>query len=183
MAFSDVFRKYGRGLKRLASRVVEVDFGTGADQVAPGSKLPGSAPLDTTGAALGQVPRFDGTKFTPADAAGTTATLTTTDATQQTLATYPMADGAVVAVRVTVVAIKSDGSTANAWHFAVGARCQGGAAVLLDTNGLYASDEEATPWDATIDVAGKDLGVRVTGAAATTIKWFCRLEPLAVVSI
>lgn len=56
---------FGAGLV-VSGTVVSVDFGTTAGRVAPGEKLPAVIPIDTGGALLHQVLRFDGAAFKPA---------------------------------------------------------------------------------------------------------------------
>lgn len=48
----------------------DVRLGTDANSAAPGTKLPGPAPIDTTGATTGQGLAFNGTEYVPAAASG-----------------------------------------------------------------------------------------------------------------
>lgn len=52
---------------RIDGSVGHVELGTGADEAAPGSQVPGPWPVDTTGATAGQTLGFTGAAFTPVD--------------------------------------------------------------------------------------------------------------------
>lgn len=105
-------------------------------------------------------------------------TTQTTNATQTTAATIGTASDTSYMVRVMVTGCKSDGTDAASFLLTrgfvndSGTLTALGAAVGVDP---YKS-AGATTWDATMDISGTSIRVRVTGAASTTINWRVRGE-------
>jgi hypothetical protein len=112
--------------------------------------------------------------------------ITTTDATQTTIATYTLPSNSVVELDVTVLAR----DYTNAVHAvyrrraAVSRHASGSAALVGTVDSSVNPDKEnggAAAWDVDISVTGATAIVRVTGAAATTIKWDERTKMEALV--
>jgi len=97
----------------------------------------------------------------------------TTDATVTTLALYTPPDGGVATVRVVVSARRSTGAEAAGYERVATVRRAGGTTTLVGAVTSVHSAEDVAGWDATIDVSGADVRVRVTGVAAVTIDWRC----------
>jgi hypothetical protein len=161
---------------RITGSILELVFGTGADQPAAGNLLPGASPVDSTGAATGQVLAYDGASFVPANAPGAVGRVQTTDATVTTAASFTPADGTVVSVWVAVDARQTDGTKGASYLRRALYRRVGGTVTLIGSVQTIGTDaEETAGWDATLDISSTLVRVRVTGAAATTIDWTARI--------
>lgn len=153
--------------------------------------------LSSPGAA-GTIPASDGSgnlQTTPVNVTGATIKSTndakgtlkdeyphsvqTTDATATTIDSFTLASNTAVIVTSVFSAIKSDGTQAGLYVRSAAFRNSGGTVTQLGTTvdaGSYADDGA---WAATIDFTGTTIRARVTGKAATTIRWTCvhtRLE-------
>lgn len=107
----------------------------------------------------------------------TDATVQTTDDTVTTLATYAVPDNAIVRVEVEIVARRPSNGDSAVYRRAVGVkRHGGGGATLVGAVQDAHTAEDVAGWDATLDVSGNDLRVRVTGEAAATIEWRSRMR-------
>lgn len=101
-------------------------------------------------------------------------TVTTTNGTETTIATISPAANSVVHISAFIVAKRTDGGSDDRATFirrAVAYRDSGGGATLqgiVSTDMTRRSDED---WDATIDVSGNDVRIRVQGDAGQTIDW------------
>jgi hypothetical protein len=103
--------------------------------------------------------------------------ITTSSSTATTLLTRGLPDAAVYYVRALVQGVKSSG-TDRASYVIEGTvyRTGGGAATLQGAATATYTQESNAAWNATIDTSGNNVRVRVTGVAATTIKWGGSLE-------
>lgn len=108
-------------------------------------------------------------------------TLNTSDGTTATLATVTLADNSAVEICATVVAMQVDGSNRNVYVRRCLVYRDGGGATIQGAVDTERTVESAAAWDCTIDVSGNDARVRVTGAAATDIRWRGRLETVTAV--
>lgn len=104
----------------------------------------------------------------------------TTDATVTTLMTYTLTAANAYLIEARVVAHRTGGAAGAADDSAAyvvyaGAKHTGGVAVLITAVGAAYTDEDQAAWNATIDVNGNDIRVRVTGAANNDVTWHCTL--------
>lgn len=109
----------------------------------------------------------------------------TTDATPATLDTIDLGvtslTGAILATWL-VTATKSDGSEAAAYSVTALFRAAGSTSLTQvgSTTTTVIAESDAA-WDATADVSGGDARLRVTGKAATTIRWTAVCTKLQVI--
>lgn len=98
--------------------------------------------------------------------------VSTTDATVTTLNLIPLADEHTYHIRTIVIGVKATGSS-RASYEVTGTfyRTGAGSATQEGSTTVVHSAEDVAGWDATYDVSGNDVRVRVTGAAATSITW------------
>jgi len=102
-------------------------------------------------------------------------TVQTTDATVTTLLAYTPTDAKTTLI-VALVAARSSVPTGASYIRRFTVRRAGGTVTAISTVETIGSDDEDTAaWDATLDISGTTVRVRVTGAAATTIDWCCDL--------
>jgi hypothetical protein len=97
----------------------------------------------------------------------------TTDATQTTAATVTLDDDSLYMFLVQIVAIETTTNSEQAQYFLGSAFYRdggGGATVLNGVQSLF-SGESDPAFDATMDASGNDVRVRVTGLAATSVRW------------
>lgn len=114
-----------------------------------------------------------------ADAQITTAQVTTTDATQTVLWSFPIPTHCVGRVRAVIVGRKSDTSAVAIYERVQGFKRATSAGAVTGAAGGYApvpDYEDDSNWDATVDVSSSTFRVLVTGVAATTIQWTARIE-------
>lgn len=120
----------------------------------------------------------------------------TTDATVTTLASNSSAPGtnnqlvlpnnSAYYVRGSCIANVTGGGNTKAWSFEAaikrGANAASTAIVGAVIKNIVAADAGASTWDITIsaDTTNGALAVSVTGQAATTIRWVCRLDSTEV---
>lgn len=99
--------------------------------------------------------------------------VTTTDATQTTVATLSPTDNAVVMVRAVVAARQSGGSNGAGYELIGTFRRAGATTTQIGvTNTLIAQEDAgAASWDVAFTISGADIRVGATGVAATTINW------------
>lgn len=100
-----------------------------------------------------------------------TATASTTDATQTTCGTYTVPTSYGVVMEAMIVATMRDRSASVGWTLLASAANAAGTVTLHGTPVISGPTDAATTWDVTADVSGTSLRVRVTGAVATTIDW------------
>ena len=104
-----------------------------------------------------------------------TGNVTTTDATQTTLATYTIANGSSVSAEADVIGKDGSGNTVVAKQLAAAKQPSGTASIVGSVVNLVTTITDAALIGAsvTIDASGATVRVRVTGKLATTIEWFC----------
>lgn len=106
-------------------------------------------------------------------AVGTTQT---TDNAQTTVTSYEIPADSVVQVSAQVLALSSGGVRAS-WRLEASA---GPVSSVLDLIGGIVSqvdrDLGALGWNATLDIDGDDIRVRVDGAPGVTVDWMARLQ-------
>ena len=101
------------------------------------------------------------------------ATTQTTDDTPTTLWSKTLDEGKAYLVEAKIVGKNGD-SARNAYiRRALVYRPSGGSATMEGSVQDELTIESDVDWDATIDVDGNDVRVRVTGKASTTIDWAC----------
>ena len=106
------------------------------------------------------------------------ATLQTTNATQQILATLTPSASGVLWFKVALSARLNDtGTNKSYWAFIEGAvrRNNSGSAVIVGTTSIL-DDAENNAYNATVGVSGNDLQILVTGAASETVNWKATIE-------
>ena len=108
-------------------------------------------------------------------------TVTTTTATETTIATISIADDTVVLIEASVVGRRTNAADRGGFiRRALAYREGGGGATRqgsVNTDFTRRSDGD---WDVTIDVSGNDARIRVTGVAGHTINWKSRHIELGV---
>lgn len=97
----------------------------------------------------------------------------TTNATQATLASWPLALQTLYTARFIVTAIDVGNADTRAWHATATAKRVNNGALLVGTPTVVSShaDAGAASWALAADVSGNTFRVRVTGAAGRTISW------------
>lgn len=106
------------------------------------------------------------------------AKVTTTDGTQTTLASWTiLADTAVYFVEAVVTAINVTTGDTKGWPMSgVFERVSASSSLIGSVQNPFSAqgDLGAALWTVTMDVSSNTIRVRVTGVAATTIKWQVR---------
>lgn len=101
----------------------------------------------------------------------------TTDATVTTVASGTAANNTVTTISTIVNAVKSDGTQGACYERRYTIRNNAGTCTAIGTVQTIGTDvEDAVAWDCTVDFSGTLWRVRVTGAAATTIRWSAQVE-------
>lgn len=106
-------------------------------------------------------------------------TVQTTDATVTTLGTVQLPAGSVGFAKSTIVAREASVGTSSGWQIAGAAKhLAGNAAIIGSIQSLVAVQQDvlAATWVATLDAAGNDVRIRITGQIGTTIDWMAELE-------
>jgi hypothetical protein len=151
----------------------------------------GTGTWDTTavvdfGAATGAVTIAGQSYTTTVDAKGTLVTkepvnVGTTDATVTTLDSFTLASNTAVTWSVTVTAVKSGMTQAAGYSRTATFRNNAGTVTQVGaTQDGYTVEDDAA-WDVTIDNSTTTIRCRVTGVAATNIRWTCVSSRLEVV--
>lgn len=104
------------------------------------------------------------------------AEVTTTDATVTTCGLYTMPDEASARVQAIVMGRQAGSTNAAGYFFTAFVKREAGTLSLMGAAVDQGSVEDDAAWNATIDVFGTDVRVRVTGVAATTIVWQATIE-------
>lgn len=102
--------------------------------------------------------------------------VTTTDATVTTLASFTIANNSTQLIEARITAFRTAGGGANADsanYVRTGKGKNNAGTVTLQGLQTSYTQEDVAGWNATLDASGTDVRVRVTGAAATTIVWRC----------
>lgn len=103
----------------------------------------------------------------------------TTDGTQTTAATFDTSawEDAAFMVQARICARETDDSDEIAGYLLAGAfKLDGGTLSLVGSVSQLFVAESTGGWDATLDANGDNIRVRVTGAAATDVKWLVDLD-------
>lgn len=101
----------------------------------------------------------------------------TMDNTQTPVWTYTLSDNMVVEVAASVLARDNNGNAASYKRRSGIKRQQGGSATFISAVDIIDVDkEDVAGWDVTLDVAGNDVRVLVTGTASTAIDWYVDVE-------
>lgn len=122
---------------------------------------------------------FPGSLANESDFQVETAKVTTTDATVTTLWSKAVPKNGVVVALAQVVTINADGSERAAYTRTMSAYRAAGDVTALGAVATLGTDGESTVgMDCTMDVdtTTQSLRVRVTGKAATTLNWRCRVQ-------
>lgn len=100
--------------------------------------------------------------------------VTTSDATETTLGSIALADNTTLQFRIQISS-RLDGITSKSYWATIegGVRRNNGSAAQLVGIPFQADDGD---YSATVDVSGNDLRIRVTGAAAETVKWSAKVD-------
>lgn len=107
----------------------------------------------------------------------TDATVQTTDATVTTIATYTtLANERAIDMRVRVWS--REAATDDSAKYVIEAlfNRDGGGVVTSKDENFISVFEDQPAWDVTFNISGSDIQVQVTGEAAKTIEWRCKLE-------
>lgn len=105
-------------------------------------------------------------------------TTTTTNATVTTLNSFTLATDTMVVATFVVTAIKDDETQAATYIRTACFRNDSGTVTQVGTTQDGGTFEDDSTWDCTIDVSGTTIRCRVTGKAATSIRWACVSERL-----
>jgi hypothetical protein len=136
-----------------------------------------------TGSGISQASRLVlGTQTTDA----TVTTITSNGSAAATTNQLVLPNNSAYYFRGSVISNVTGGGNTKAWTFegAIkrGANAASTAIVGAITENIVAADAGAAAWDVTVDADTTNgcLRIRVTGAAATTIRWVCRLDSTEV---
>lgn len=113
-----------------------------------------------------------------ADGYDITASATTTDATTTDLYTWTIQDNAVTTVDIRVAADQSTSAAADSWVGTISFRRDGGTVSTVDASDI--TQRGASAWVVLLDSSSSTGRLRITGAAATTIKWAAQISMLVV---
>lgn len=173
--------------KATGANTGAVTFSPDALAVKPITKKGGTALIAGDIAAAGMIcfVQYDATNnrwelINPASDEGTelTATIQTFNATIATLQTIAVPTDSVVLVETKVICRKSAGGgvgsngDGNTYVRIAKAKNIGGVVTLQTVQASFTAEDFSTH-NATFDVSGTDLRVRVTGTASNTIDWKC----------
>ena len=98
-------------------------------------------------------------------------TVQTTDATVTTLESFTTASDTAYTIHATVSAVKSDGSQVASYVMYATFQNDSGTLTQVGTTSYSHTAESDAAWDAVLDISGTAVRVRITGVAATTIRW------------
>lgn len=105
------------------------------------------------------------------------ASIGTTDATVTTLTSFTMSDQSLCAFDVVVTAVKQTAADKGGrWKRSVVYRRNGAGPTIVGALESGTDQETDAGFDVTFDVSSNDVRVRVTGLAATNIRWGCELR-------
>lgn len=106
----------------------------------------------------------------------------TTNATVTTLDSFTIATNTTLIISAVITAVKSDNSQGASYIRTAAFRNNAGTVAQISTTQDGGTFEDDATWDATIDNLTTTIRIRVTGKAATTIRWTCvssRVEVIA----
>jgi hypothetical protein len=97
----------------------------------------------------------------------------TTDATQTTMVSWPLAVQTLYTARFTILAVDTVNGDCRVWTAKATAKRLGAGALLVGAPTLETShaDAGAATWALSADVNANNFRVRITGAAGRTISW------------
>lgn len=97
----------------------------------------------------------------------------TTDATQATMAVWPLAVQTLYRGRFTVLSFDVNDGTSSTWTAEASAKRLNGSALLVGTPVINPplQNAGASSWQLTFDVNGNNFRARVTGVTGRTISW------------
>lgn len=97
----------------------------------------------------------------------------TTNGSQATLVSWPLAAQTLYTARFTITAIDTGNGDCRAWHATATAKRLNNGALLVGTPTAVSShaDAGAAAWALTADASGNAFRIRITGAAGRTISW------------
>jgi len=107
-------------------------------------------------------------------------TITTTDATQTTIATMPVPTDTMMSLQAAVKGMRTGGSSgsvgdAASYGIHAGVINTGGTARIVGQNSTLNAEDQAA-WGATFTASGGNVLLRVTGAVNNTIAWFATVS-------
>ena len=106
----------------------------------------------------------------------------TTDATVTTLDSWTIASNSAQNISALVIGLKSDSSQAGAWSITCAFRNNAGTVAQLgSTSATVIGTLDDAAWAATCDNSTTTIRIRVTGKAATTIRWTVATTRLEVI--
>ncbi len=105
----------------------------------------------------------------------------TTDATVTTLDSFTIASNTTLVVSAAITAVKSDNSQGASYFRSAAFRNNAGSVSQISATQDGGTFEDDVVWDATIDNSTTTIRIRVTGKAATTIRWTCVSTRLEVI--
>jgi hypothetical protein len=111
--------------------------------------------------------------------------VTTSNATTATAATIAIASGNTYLIEARIVARRTDGSSNDGASYVRRGTytTKSGTVTLMGSVQTIGTDaEDQAGWDATLDISGTDVRVRVTGAASNDITWFADVSVQRVAS-
>lgn len=106
----------------------------------------------------------------------------TTNATVTTLDSFTIASNTTLIISAVITAVKSDNTQGAAYIRTAAFRNNGGTVAQIGTTQDDGTLEDDSTWNATIDNSTTTIRIRVTGKAATTIRWTCVTTRLQVIA-
>lgn len=186
------FRHVTSGTEDAAAKLVENADVDAAAAIA-GSKISpdfGAQNIVTTGTLTSAGATMHGTVTSPDATSGAKATVTSTkpatvttsDATATTLDSFSFdhVSGKTVVVTYVVQATSTASAEVATYIRTACFRSYGGTVTQVGSTQDGGTFEDDAAWDCTIDVSGTTIRCRVTGKAATNIRWACVSERLEV---
>lgn len=104
----------------------------------------------------------------------------TTNATVTTIQTFALPSDTTTILTAVITAIKDDMTVGAAYVRTAAFRNNAGAVAQIGATQDGGTFEDDSAWDATVDFSGTSARVRVTGAAATNIRWSSVFSALTV---
>lgn len=105
----------------------------------------------------------------------------TTDATATTIDSFTIASNTTLIVTTVITAVKSDNTQGAAYFRTAAFRNNAGTVAQISTTQDGGTFEDDSSWDVTVDNVTTTVRIRVTGKAATTIRWTCVSTRLEVI--
>lgn len=164
-----------RGTPEQCRYGIYITDGASANFIIRGNRITDYGTAAMYNGATGEGGCVDGNQAATAEYPLLANAVQTTDATVTTLWSLGLLDERMYYITAEIIAQKSDGSSRAAYQRTVLAyRDAGGGATIQGQTSLD-TIESVAGWDCTFDVTSNTLRLRVTGAAATTVKWRARV--------